>query len=63
MKTLNIIFAAMAAIVAMSCNKDASMTERKLPGHCEPISFKVDGVNVDLEKAEDALAPRRNANR
>ena len=38
----------MAAIVAVSCNKDAYVAERKLPGHCEPISFKVEGVNVDL---------------
>ena len=48
MKTLNILFAAMAAIVAVSCNKDAYVAERKLPGHCEPISFKVEGVNMDL---------------
>ena len=38
----------MAAFVAASCNKDARMAVPEAEKPCAPISFKVDGLDVDF---------------
>lgn len=48
MKTINVLFAAMAAFVAASCNKDVRMAVPEAEEPCAPISFKVDGLDVDF---------------
>ena len=44
MRTINVLFAAMAAFVAASCNKDVRMAVAEAEEPCAPISFKVDGL-------------------
>lgn len=48
MRTINILFAAMAAFVAASCNKEARMAVPEVEQACTPICFKVDGLDVDF---------------
>ncbi|MBR5704051.1 MAG: fimbrillin family protein [Bacteroidales bacterium] len=63
MKTINIFLAAVAAIIAISCNKDVRMAmpeAEKMP--CTPISFNVDGVYLDFATKVDVVTSLESFN-
>lgn len=62
MKKINFLFAAVAAVLSISCNKDIKMVVSGSEMANAPISFKISGMDVDISTKVDAVTSLESFN-